>query len=281
MTSFSAHLHDGSTIKVSSTGDGPALLLPVRSTPQEDGTAETMRLWGADPDLGPNLIAGLSSSHRVISADYEAHRMAHPAPDTLTPETVSADLLAIADAAGAGTFGYYGYSWLAMSGLQLALRTDRLWALVMGGYPPVDGPYAAMLAVTRAAHRASLRPAANPETPAEPGDWSSTQISTSADQTQQFLTLYEYLAAFDNTDVPSLSVPRFCFAGSADRIEYGPDWGDTVVEIAEPLRCRSEDLSGAGWQIELIEGLDHLSAMHSSVVLPLLTERLAAVKPPA
>ena len=25
---------------------------------------------------------------------------------------------------------------------QVALRTDRLWALAMGGYPPLDGPYA-------------------------------------------------------------------------------------------------------------------------------------------
>ena len=85
--------------------------------------------------------------------------MAHPAPDTLTPDNVAADLLAIADSAGPDKFAYYGYSWLAFSGLQLALRTDRLWALVMGGYPPMGGPYQAMLAVTRAAHAMSSQPA--------------------------------------------------------------------------------------------------------------------------
>ena len=86
------------------------MLLPVRIEPYPPSEAETMRRWGADPELGPNLVAGLSRSHRVISADYEGHRMAHPAPDTLTPANLAADLLAIADAAGADTFAYYGYS---------------------------------------------------------------------------------------------------------------------------------------------------------------------------
>ena len=61
--------------------------------------------------------------------------------------------MAVADAAGAGNFAYYGYSWLAVAGLQLALRTDRLSGLAMGGFPPFGGPYGAMLAVTRVAHR--------------------------------------------------------------------------------------------------------------------------------
>ena len=120
-----------------------------------------MRAWGGDPDVGPTLIDGLASRYRVIAADYEGHRMANPAPDTLTPDALAADVLAIADAAGAGTFAWYGYSWLALTGLQVALRTDRLWALAMGGYPPLDGPYAAMLDVTRAAHALSVAAAAN------------------------------------------------------------------------------------------------------------------------
>ena len=148
-----AVLHDGTTIPVTVRGAGRALLIPARLEPHPPAEAETMRQWGADPDLGPNLVNGLAASFRVIAADYEGHRMAHPAPDTLTPENLAADLLAIADAADAGSFGYYGYSWLALSGLQLAIRTDRLWALAMGGFPPRDGPYASMLAVTRAATR--------------------------------------------------------------------------------------------------------------------------------
>ena len=130
MHTTEARLHDGTTIAVHISGDGRNVLLPVRPVPHDPAQAETMRQWGADPDLGPNLVAGLSSSFRVIAADYEAHRMAHPAPDTLTPRNIAADLLAIADAAGADTFAYYGYSWLGLTGLQLAIRTDRLWAPV-------------------------------------------------------------------------------------------------------------------------------------------------------
>ena len=159
-----AVLHDGTTIAVSIHGDGPPLLLPASLATHTPAEAETLRQWGGDPDLGPNLVKGLEGSNRVIVADYEGHRMAHPAPDTLTPENVAADFLAIADAAGAEGFAYYGYSWLALSGLQLAIRTDRLRALAMGGFPPLDGPYQSMLAVTRAAHAASARPA-DPDTP--------------------------------------------------------------------------------------------------------------------
>ena len=163
-----------------------------------------MRAWGGDPDVGPTLIDGLASRFRVIAADYEGHRMANPAPDTLTPDALAADVLAIADAAGAGTFAWYGYSWLALTGLQVALRTDRLWALAMGGYPPLDGPYAAMLDVTRAAHALSVAAAATPpvevDEPTEvtPGDWDSVQVRTSEAQTGQFVTMYEALATFDD-----------------------------------------------------------------------------------
>ena len=122
-----------------------------------------MRAWGGDPDVGPTLVAGLrvagsaSSPPTTRATGWPTRR-----PDTLTPDALAADALAIADAAGAATFAWYGYSWLALTGLQVALRTDRLWALAMGGYPPLDGPYAAMLDVTRAAHALSVAAAAAP-----------------------------------------------------------------------------------------------------------------------
>lgn len=60
---------------------------------------------------------------------YEGHLM-NPQPDTLTPENIASDLFAVADAAGAGRFACYGYSWLALSRMQLAIRTDRRTALI-------------------------------------------------------------------------------------------------------------------------------------------------------
>ena len=134
-----AVLHDSTAIPLSVQGAGRSVRLPVRIEPYPPSEAETMRRWGADPELGPNLVAGLSRTHRVISADYEGHRMAHPAPDTLTPANLAADLLAIADAAGADTFAYYGYSWLALAGT-VAVAPERLWGWPWAAFPPLDGP---------------------------------------------------------------------------------------------------------------------------------------------
>jgi pimeloyl-ACP methyl ester carboxylesterase len=279
-----ATLHDGSRITVTSTGTGPAVLLPVRTAPHEPATADSMRRWGADPDLGATLVDGLADRHRVIAADYEGHRMTHPAAGTLTPAAVAADLLAIADAADVDRFAVYGYSWLALSALQLALRTDRVTALAMGGYPPVDGPYHQMLAVTRSAHARSAPAAGDDhESPqagseVEPGDWDAVEVATDADQTRQFVTLYEALADFDDrTAQRAVTVPRLAFAGAADTIEYGPDWGDVTVDIVGPLERNRAELVAAGWQVEIVPGLDHMGAMHSGVVLPLLRGWLGRV----
>ena len=116
-----------------------------------------MRQYGTDPALGQSLIKGLSDAFRVVAFDYEGQCLRTPKPDTLTPANVASDLLAVADAAGADRFAYYGYSWLAMIGLQLAIRTDRLLALIMGGFPPLNGPYEEMLRVTTATYEMAMR----------------------------------------------------------------------------------------------------------------------------
>jgi pimeloyl-ACP methyl ester carboxylesterase len=276
MSTLTATLHDGSSIPLQVTGAGPAVLLPVRVEPFDDETAATMRAWGADPALGRTLVDGLAPRFRVIAADYEGHRMAHPAAGTLTPDAIAADVLSIADAAGADTFAWYGYSWLALAGLQVAIRTDRLWALAMGGFPPLGGPYPEMLLVTRAAHAASVAAAGSepaPDVVVEPGDWDAATIRTSEAQTGQFVTMYQALVGFDEqAALARVACPRLAFAGDADRIEYGPLWGDTVVRIGEPLAEHRAELEAAGWEVRVLPGLDHLSAMASGTVLPILTE---------
>ena len=160
----------------------------------------------------------------MVTADYEGHLTEHPKPHTLTADAVAYDLLAIADAAGLDRFAYYGYSSLALSGLQLALRSNRLGALAMGGYPPLGGPYAAMLAVTRTAHRMALDAQDQPRAPVAevmPGDWDSVPFDRTPDQTQQYVTLYESLDGFDDRAVHiGLRIPRFAFAGANDNIAY-------------------------------------------------------------
>jgi pimeloyl-ACP methyl ester carboxylesterase len=257
-------LPGGTTIDVEVYGDGPALLLPVNPRPMEGEQAESVRQWGGDPALGRSLIDGLGG-FRVIAFDYEGHALAHPRPETLTPDEISADLLAIAAASGAERFACYGYSWLALAGLQLALRTDRLTALVMGGYPPLDGPYEEMLAVTRATHALPRTEGGD----ATPGDWDSVDFTMSTAQTRQFVTLYEALQGFDD-HTATLACPRLCFAGTEDRIEYGERWGGVTVDIAGPLVRNRATLERDGWTVELLEGLDHMTAMQANAVLPIL-----------
>jgi pimeloyl-ACP methyl ester carboxylesterase len=270
-----ARLHDGSLIEITTTGDGPAVLLPVGTAVAEGPLAEQMLAWGADPALGHNLATGLAAAgFRVVTADYEGHLSAHPKPDTLDARAVASDLLAIADAAAADRFAYYGYSWLALSGLQLALRTDRLTALAMGGFPPLGAPYAPMLTVTLATHRMAV---ANhrtppPETPApEPGDWDSAPVTLTPEQAKQYLTLYESLTGFDErAALAGLTVPGLAFAGEKDNIQYGPKWDDAYVALGEPLIAHRDELTARGWTVTVVPGADHIAAMLAATVLPIL-----------
>jgi pimeloyl-ACP methyl ester carboxylesterase len=289
-------LHDGSTIEVQVHGQGPALLLPVNPRPVQGPQAEELRRWGNDPALGRSLIDGLADAYRVIAFDYEGHVLQVPKPDTLTPDNLARDLLAVADAAGADRFAWYGYSWLALAGLQLAIRTDRLTALAMGAWPPLGGPYAEMLRVTIATHDLTSAPssarqgaagdavtATTPRSEPAPAsspeelDWSTVEVTLSEAQTRQFVTLYQALQGFDERAVlPRLSCPRLCFVGSADEIDYGRRWGGVHVSIAGPLVQRRAELEGLGWQVQILDGLDHTQAMQAANVLPVLRPWLDA-----
>jgi pimeloyl-ACP methyl ester carboxylesterase len=261
--SLEVGLHDGSTILIEIYGSGPTLLLPVNPHPIQGEQAEQMQRYGADPALGQNLINGLSDEFRVVAFDYEGHVLRVPKPHTLTPSNIVQDLLSVADASEANQFAYYGYSWLAMIGLQSALRTQRLSALVMGGFPPINGPYNEMLHVTTAAHNMAGQAASDQD------EWSASSLSK--DGTQQFVTLYQALQDFDDQAIQSrLTCPRLCFVGSADEIQYGKNWGDVFVSIATPIISQRTQLEALGWDIHLMEGLNHMQSMQAPNVLAVL-----------
>jgi pimeloyl-ACP methyl ester carboxylesterase len=287
-----ARLHDGSAIEVQVHGEGPALLLPVNPRPVEGPQADELRRWGNDPALGRSLIDGLKDAFRVVAFDYEGHVLQVPKPDTLTPDNIAGDFLAVADATGAERFAWYGYSWLALAGLQLAIRTDRLTALGMGAWPPLGGPYAEMLRVTIATHDlasepssarqgtaedATAPPASEPASSPEELDWSTVEVTLSEPQTRQFVTLYQALQGFDERAVPPrLNCPRLCFVGSADEIDYGQRWGGVHISIAGPVVQRRAELEALGWQVQVLDGLDHTQAMQAATVLPVLRPWLDA-----
>jgi pimeloyl-ACP methyl ester carboxylesterase len=268
-----AQLHDGNTIEIEVYGAGPTLLLPVNSRPIEGPQAEQMRQYGTDPALGQSLIQGLSDAFQVVAFDYEGHVLGTPKPETLTPANVASDLLAVADAAGTDHFAYYGYSWLAVIGFQLAIRTERLSALIMGGFPPLNGPYTEMLRVSILANEMAGTTQATPI--ADDDEWSSVALSQA--QTRQFVTLYQALQEFDDRAAQArITCPRLCFVGSADEIQYGKNWGDILVSLAGPIVREQATLARLGWDVRVLEGLDHIQAMQANQVVPILRPWLIA-----
>ena len=200
--------------------------------------------------------------------------MKTPQPDTLTPDHLATDLLAVADAANARQFAYYGYSWLALCGMQLAIRTDRLTALMMGGFPPLGGPYKEMLTVTEATHEmasAPKEPSNTSPSSADEFDWNSIEVTLTEGQTRQFVTLYQALQDFDDRAAQAkITCPRLCFAGSADKIVYGERWKNAVVRIAAPLIEQKAEIEALGWEVRVLDGLDHTGAMQTGAVLPVI-----------
>lgn len=271
-----AQLHDGSTIEVEIQGTGPTLLLPVNPQPVVGPLAEQMRQYGADPALGQSLINGLSDTFRVVAFDYEGQCLRIPKPDTLTPANAASDMLAVADAVGAQRFAYYGYSWLAVLGVQLAIRTDRLSALIMGGFPPLNGPYEEMLRVTTASYE--MASGARPIPSAEESEWASGILSR--DQARQFVTLYQALQGFDDRAAQAkITRPRLCFVGSKDKIQYDNNWDNVHVSLAGPIVHGQAQLSELGWDVRVLEGLDHIQAMQAKYVVPILHSWLMAQLP--
>jgi hypothetical protein len=150
------------------------------------------------------------------------------------PIACCADLLAVASAAGFERFAYWAYSAGAPPpGLQLAARTDRLTALVLGGWPPLGAPYAGILQATRLKQ-------ANPEP-------SSLKVLRSKDQYRQWETYYASMLNWPEAEsVARIACPKMAFfGGEGDLVEAG-----IPIRIASIIReqraaARSAGLDGA------------------------------------
>lgn len=277
-------LNDGSKLEVGLTGNssGKVIMLPIAKRSVSGQEAENLKWWGVDPELGKNFVDGLSDEFQVLYFDYEGHRLEHPQPHDLTPENISKDLIHIADEMNVGKFSYYGYSWLALVGLQLAIRTNRLESLIMGGFPPYEGPYKEMMAVTTKTYEQALGNRTNNQPISEyqmeenaPGefDWNNIQVQMDPDQTKQFFTMYRSLMNFDDKKIQNeLSIPRLTFAGEKDTIVYGENFGNVSVDIIGLLQKNEKILKQLGWDVEILRGedMDHTKAMQPAAVLPLI-----------
>jgi pimeloyl-ACP methyl ester carboxylesterase len=194
----------------------------------------------------------LTDRYRVLRVDYPSIGGSRDIPPhALTADRVCADLLAVASAAGFDRFAYWGYSWGAAAGLQLAARTDRLSALVLGGWPPLSAPYAGILQATRLKQ-------ANPEP-------SSLKVLRSKDQYRQWETWYASMQDWPEAEsVARIACRKMAFfGGEGDLVEAG-----IPIRIASIIREHRVDLLRQGWTVHEILGQGHGVCMAPELVVP-------------
>jgi pimeloyl-ACP methyl ester carboxylesterase len=157
----------------------------------------------------------------------------------------------MASAAGFDRFAYWGYSWGAAVGLQLAARTDRLTALVMGGWPPLGAPYAGILQATRLKQT-------NPEP-------SSMKVLRTKDQYRQWETWYTSMQGWpEAASVQRIACPKMVyFGGEGDLVEAG-----IPIRIASIILEHRDELLGQGWTVQEIAGQGHGVCMAPDLVVP-------------
>jgi len=206
-------------------------------------------------ELAPVLtgyLDRLTDRYRVLLVDYPSiGRSRDIAPAELTAERVCADLLVVARFAGFDRFAYWGYSWGGNVGLQLATRSDRLTALVVGGWPALGGPYAELL-------QAAQRKLPNPEP-------SSLKVLRSPAQYAQWIHYGQSIERWPEREAVSrITCPRLnVFGSDGDLVEAG-----IPVPIATRIRSHRAELEAMGWQVHEISGHGHALCMQPDVAVP-------------
>lgn len=207
------------------------------------------------PELAPvrrGYLDRLCDRYRVLTVDYPSIGGSRDiAPADLQADRVCADLLGVARSAGFTRFAYWGHSWGGGVGLQMASRSDRLTALVVGGWPPLGGPYRALLEAAR--HKQ-----------AEP-DASSLKVLRSAAQYAQWI---HYTASVldwpEREALERMACPRMVIFGSdGDLVEAG-----LPIPIASIIRQHRDELIALGWRVHEVPDQGHGLCMQPEQVVP-------------
>lgn len=218
--------------------------------------ASQLQIFGdASKSLLDGYLGRLTDHYQVLLVDHpNIGRSRETLPTELTADRVCADLLGVATAAGFDRFAYWGYSWSGAVGLQLATRTMRLSALVIGGWPPLGAPYAGIL-------QATLAKQANPEP-------SSMTVLRNKAQYRQWEHYYSSMLDWpEAAAVAAIGCPKMVYFGAeGDLVEAG-----TPIRIASIIRAHRSALEAQGWRVHEIPGHGHghgVCAMPELVVPP-------------
>ena len=183
---------------------------------------------GAETEAGAGYLDALTDRYRVLLVDYPGIGESRDiAPQDLAADLSVPTLLGVATAAGFDRFAYWGYLVKRGAvGLQLAARTDRLTALVVGGWPPLGAPYAGILEATR-------RQAGQPRP-------SSMKILRNASQYRQWEDADTGMIEWDEAvSVARIACPKLVmFGGDGDLVEAGMQ-----IPIASAIQGRARTRS--------------------------------------
>lgn len=207
----------------------------------------------------------LTDLFRVLCLDYPSIGRSADIPiDAFTTDRVCADVLSVADAAGFDRFAYWGYSFGALAGLQLAWRTDRLSALVVGGWPPLGAQYDDILAAVL-------------EQKDEPPE-SVQVVLRSPERYAQWETLYRSIKGWPEAEAAAgLTCPGLAVAGENGDVDAGSKW----IRNASVMRENREQLERWGWRVHFIPGRDFAVVMEPEAIVPPVREFLLEVLPGA
>jgi pimeloyl-ACP methyl ester carboxylesterase len=201
-----------------------------------------------DPSHTDLWIDRLSSEFFLITADYPRGigRTGNPQGLSHTPAVAAKECEYIADTAGIDCFGWLGYSFGGALGIQVACRTSRVAALVVGGFPPLNAPYQLLLDVSTSL---AQDPPPLPEF-RHPGILLAT------------VGFYAPLVSWpERQEVSKLTMPRLAFMGDQDCSQGSLQ----PIPLADCLRAAADELLQLGWCVSWLKGHDHQSAVHPDV----------------
>ena len=201
-------------------------------------------------EVRSTFVEGLLEQYSVVVIEVPTGEARSDVQNVFTADRACAELLRVAETVHADRFAYYGYSWGGTLGLQLADRTDRLTALICGGWPALGAPYPEMAVYT--------------------------ETNAARDRTESiWATYYRSIATWNEREAVSrITCPRMAFAGSADIIEAD----GITVPIGPLVAAHRDELEEMGWTVELVDGFDHELGRRPEVVVPMLRKFLDALR---